>query len=213
MDPNRTEPQPPSAPPASRLIALVYAEMRALASSYLRDRPDHTLQPTALVHEAYLKLGRSSPEFNDQEHFKAMAAAAMRQVLVDHARRKLAAKRGGGARVDIDVSTVMDTSGDGRLEFRTLELNDLLETLASADPRAARVAELRLFGGLTQEQIAKVLSVSRMTVTTDWNFARAWLAARSQGRRHATPGDGSDVERPARPNSGDLNSLGTQASP
>jgi RNA polymerase sigma factor (TIGR02999 family) len=162
---------------------LVYAELRALAASFLRDRPAHTLQPTALVHEAYLKLGRSDRASRggcvDQEHFMALAATAMRQVLVDHARRRLRIKRGGGARTLIDVSTVMDSATASRRAYQTLELDELLLTLATADQRAARVAEMRLFGGMTQEQIANVLCVSRMTVVSDWAFARAWLAAKA----------------------------------
>jgi len=178
VDERRTQLEP-GARDIDRLLPMVYAELRALASSYLRSQPGHTLQPTALVHEAYLKIGRSEQgaRLHDREHFLALAATVMRQVLVDHARRRKADKRGGGGRVQLDLASVMDDADGARRAFQTLELDDLLTTLATADPRAARVAELRLFGGMSQDQIATVLSVSRMTVTTDWGFARAWLAS------------------------------------
>lgn len=161
----------------NELLPLVYKELRALASSYL-DRPGdaaHTLQPTALVHEAFLKMVGDDRQWSGREHFMAVAAKAMRQVLVDHWRKKSAEKRGGGAQ-QVSVSGL---SVEGAIdEVRVLELDDLLQQLAKADPRSARVAEMRLFGGMEQEQIARVLGVSRMTITTDWQFARAWLAAR-----------------------------------
>lgn len=174
----------------SKLLPVVYAELKALAGSFLQGRPRHTLQPTALVHEAYMKLVAKDREWADRDHFVATAARAMRQVLVDHARGKNADKRGGGnARADLNIETVADApghrgprspGGQGR-ELRVLELDDLLTRLAKDDARAARVAEMRLFGGMEQEQIARVLGVSRMTVTTDWQFARAWLANQYHG--------------------------------
>ncbi len=161
----------------NELLPLVYKELRALASSYL-DRPGdaaHTLQPTALVHEAFLKMVGDDRQWSGREHFMAVAAKAMRQVLVDHWRKKSAEKRGGGAQ-QVSISGL---SAEGAIDdVRVLELDDLLQQLAKADPRSARVAEMRLFGGMEQEQIASVLGVSRMTITTDWQFARAWLAAR-----------------------------------
>lgn len=161
----------------NELLPLVYKELRALASSYL-DRPGdaaHTLQPTALVHEAFIKMVGDDRQWSGREHFMAVAAKAMRQVLVDHWRKKSAEKRGGGAQ-QVSISGL---SAEGAIDdVRVLELDDLLQQLAKADPRSARVAEMRLFGGMEQEQIARVLGVSRMTVTTDWQFARAWLAAR-----------------------------------
>lgn len=161
----------------NELLPLVYKELRALASSYL-DRPGdaaHTLQPTALVHEAFLKMVGDDRQWSGREHFMAVAAKAMRQVLVDHWRKKSAEKRGGGAQ-QVSISGL---SAEGAIDdVRVLELDDLLQQLAKADPRSARVAEMRLFGGMEQEQIARVLGVSRMTITTDWQFARAWLAAR-----------------------------------
>lgn len=163
----------------ARLLPLVYAELKALAGSFLAGRPGHTLQPTALVHEAYMKLVGKDREWAGRDHFVATAARAMRQVLVDHARGKHRQKRGGGARKsDLTIEAIADSPGGAgsSREMRVLELDELLTRLARDDGRAARVAEMRLFGGMEQEQIARVLGVSRMTVTTDWKFARAWLA-------------------------------------
>lgn len=164
----------------NELLPLVYKELRALASSYL-DRPGdaaHTLQPTALVHEAFLKMVGDDRQWSGREHFMAVAAKAMRQVLVDHWRKRSAEKRGGGAN-QVSISGI---GAEGAIEdVRVLELDDLLQQLAKADARSARVAEMRLFGGMEQEQIARVLGVSRVTVTSDWQFARAWLASRMLG--------------------------------
>jgi RNA polymerase sigma factor (TIGR02999 family) len=159
----------------SRLLPLVYSELKLLAANYL-DRPGgHTLQPTALVHEAYLKLVGPDKVWNGRDHFFATAAVAMRQVLVDHARRKSAAKRGGGLpRAGVDVADL----GAGVQDVHVIELDELLTALAKLDPRAARVAEMRLFGGLEQDRIAAVLGISRVTVVNDWRFARAWLAGK-----------------------------------
>jgi RNA polymerase sigma factor (TIGR02999 family) len=169
------------------LLPIVYEELRALAAHHLNAPGEraYTLQPTALVHEAYLKMGSADHRWSGRDHFMAVASIAMRQVLVDHARKKHADKRGGGmARVDVNVEDVGEDEGEdhgaGR-ELRVLELHDLLTQLARADARAAQIAEMRLFGGMAQDQIANVLGVSRMTVTTDWRFARAWLASRVNG--------------------------------
>lgn len=172
-----------------RLLPMVYAELKALADSFLQGRPGHTLQPTALVHEAYLKLVSKDRQWAGRDHFVATAARAMRQVLVDHARTKGRDKRGGNAaRADICIETIADgagrrgSSGGGETrDMRVLVLDELLTRLAADDERAARVAEMRLFGGMEQEQIARVLGVSRMTVTTDWQFARAWLTSQYEG--------------------------------
>lgn len=169
----------------TRLLPLVYDELKALAGSYLSRSPGHTLQPTALVHEAYMKLVGGDKAWSGRDHFIATAAKAMRQVLVDHARRKHADKRGGSAanKADVSIDTIVESkpmSGDGSREMRVLELDDLLTRLAGADPRAARIAEMRLFGGMNQEQIAGVLGISRSTVVTDWEFARAWLAGKAK---------------------------------
>jgi RNA polymerase sigma-70 factor (ECF subfamily) len=153
----------------------------ALAAHYLDGRSQHTLQPTALVHEAYLKLARSDTSWCGRDHFVATASRAMRQILVDHARRKLAEKRGGGAvRVSVDLGSIPNDRSSGGAESRdcgVINLDALLRRLEAADERAARIAEWTLFGGMTQEEIARVLGVSRMTVTRDWQFARAWLAS------------------------------------
>ncbi len=171
----------------AELLPLVYAELKALAGSYLNKHRDgggrsHTLQPTALVHEAFMKMvgpGTSGGRRWEREHFMAVAATAMRQVLVDHARKKGAVKRGGeGQRVSI--SGVAAASDDSR-EVLVLELHELLAEFAALSPRAARVAEMRLFGGMTPEQMATVLGVSRMTADRDWELARAWLAGKMMG--------------------------------
>jgi RNA polymerase sigma-70 factor, ECF subfamily len=163
------------------LLPLVYEELRALAAHYLSAPGEQalTLQPTALVHEAYMKLGSADKRWSGRDHFMAVASTAMRQVLVDHARRRRTAKRGSDRpRADI---TIDGLSHDGTAAHAVvvLEMHDLLTQLAQLDARAARVAEMRLFGGMEQEQIARVLDISRMTVSTDWRFARAWLASRA----------------------------------
>ena len=161
---------------ADRLMRLVYEELRALAGSFFRNQPaDHTLQPTALVHEAFLKLiDQSSVRFNDRAHFFAVAATAMRQILADHARRISAAKRGGGHdRVGMEFVTL--ASDDSNQQADLVSLNDALEKLERFDPRQHRVVELRFFGGLTVEEAAEVIGVSRPTVELDWRAARAWL--------------------------------------
>jgi RNA polymerase sigma factor (TIGR02999 family) len=168
------------------LLPLVYEELRTLASHYLAlpGERAHTLQPTALVHEAYLKLGAADKRWSGRDHFMAVASIAMRQVLVDHARRKQAEKRGGGvACVDISIDGIAEDPQVSR-ELRVLELHDLLTRLAELDARAAQITEMRLFGGMSQDQISHVLGISRMTVTTDWRFARAWLASRIKGERN-----------------------------
>jgi RNA polymerase sigma factor (TIGR02999 family) len=145
-----------------------------------RERPGHTLQPTALVNEAYLRLlggAGGAPAWNDRTHFLSAAARAMRNVLVDHARARNAQKRGSGLRVTLDDE--LRGAGDPGLDF--LELNDALERLAAEEPRWARVVELRYFGGLELAEIAQALDVSTITVSRDWRFAKAWLAQRLSG--------------------------------
>ena len=156
------------------LTRLVYEELRRLAHHYMkRQRPDHTLQTTALVNEAYLRLAQQDhPSFANRAHFLAVAATAMRQILVDHAKASLRQKRGGGVReVSLDEAALV--SPEPMREI--LELNDALERLATLDSRKARVVELRYFGGLEQDEIAEVLQVSTVTVRRDWVFSRAWL--------------------------------------
>lgn len=169
---------------AAALLPLVYDELRALAGSYLRRDQSNTLQPTALVHEAYVKLIGSDRAWTGRDHFMAVAARAMRQVLVDHARAKSTAKRGGGAQKSgVSISAIGEPAkgaGAGSLDFEVLELHRLLEVLARLSARSARVAEMRLFGGMTTTQMAAVLGISDFTVKQDWQFARAWLAAKMQ---------------------------------
>ena len=157
-----------------KLTPLVYEELRRLAHHYMeRQRPDHTLQTTALVHEAYLRLvDQSRPSFKDRSHFLAVAAKAMRQILVDHARTARRQKRGAGAsKVELDEAALISPEQSGAI----LNLNDALERLASLDSRAAQGVELRYFGGLNQDEIAEVLKVSTVTVRRDWVFSKAWL--------------------------------------
>lgn len=159
---------------ADRLLSLIYEELRALAGSFFRGQPaDHTLQPTALVHEAFIRLiDQSAVQFNDRAHFFAVAATAMRQILTDHARRTASQKRGGNWK-KVDLSNV--TPAFDRDEVDVIALDDALSMLAEADARQARVVELRFFGSLTMEEIARVVGVSKATVELDWRAARAWL--------------------------------------
>ncbi len=154
-----------------QLLPLVYHELRELAAARLRgERPDHTLQPTALVHEAYLKLaGGAAQPFADRGHFFRVAARAMRQVLVDHARARRAAKR------DADASPAWVTLPDGRALDDLIAIDSALDKLAQQDARQARVIELRFFAGLGIEETATLLEVSPATVKRDWLVARAWL--------------------------------------
>jgi RNA polymerase sigma factor (TIGR02999 family) len=157
----------------AELVPQVYSELRALAASYLRgQRRDHTLQPTALVHEAFLRLVRADASaWQDRAHFFAVAATAMRQILTDHARRRQAAKRGGAEQVRVTLSGV--AAGDSPIDL--IALNDILTKLAALDERQARIVELRFFGGLTEEEVASALGVSLRTVQKDWRSAKAWL--------------------------------------
>jgi RNA polymerase sigma factor (TIGR02999 family) len=156
-----------------RLLPLVYEELRQAADRVLRrETPGHTLQPTALVHEAYLKLAAGPVASESRAHFLGIAARAMRQVLVDHARRRRAAKRGRG---EIAVSL---SEADGALNVQTddlLALDDALERLGERSDRLRKVVELRFFGGLTEEEAAQALGVTSRTIQRDWAKARAWL--------------------------------------
>ena len=157
-----------------QLFPLVYQELRERAAGYLRgERPGHTLQPTALAHEAYLRLaGRRDFPWQSRGHFMAVAARAMRAILVDHARRRRAQKRGGGeAPVEFDTGVVL--AAGAAIEFD--DLDRALTDLARRSERQARVVELRYFGGLSIEETGEVLGVSPMTVKRDWATARAWL--------------------------------------
>jgi RNA polymerase sigma factor (TIGR02999 family) len=159
-----------------RLTPVVYEELRRLAHRYMEgQRPDHTLQTTALVNEAYLRLAdQTKPSFTNRSHFFAVAAKAMRQILVNHAKAAQRQKRGAGAsKVELDEAALVSPEQPQAI----LDLNDALERLATLDSRKAHVVELSYFGGLQQEEIAKVLKVSTVTVRRDWVFARAWLYA------------------------------------
>jgi RNA polymerase sigma-70 factor, ECF subfamily len=155
-------------------MPLVYDELRRLADHYLRqERPDHTLQPTALVHEAYLRLiDQSRVEWQSRAHFLGVAAQLMRRILVDHARRHHALKR-GGFRQKLSLDEAVDYSQTRDLDL--VVLDDALNALAQFDERQSRMVELRFFGGLTIEETAEALAVSPATVKVDWNMAKAWL--------------------------------------
>ncbi len=173
---------------ASSLSPTVYAELRGLAAAYLRaERPGHTLQATALVHEAYLKL-MNQPGFSSRDRTRtiAMAAHAIRRILVDHARTRGRRKRGGErGRIPL-VESVAFTSAPG---LDLLDLDAALERLAGQSPQRAEIVEMRFFAGMTAEEMARVLGVSSRTVERDWRYARAWLyrelnpPARSGGGR------------------------------
>jgi RNA polymerase sigma factor (TIGR02999 family) len=156
------------------LMPLVYGELRRLASHYLRqERSDHTLQSTALVHEAYARLvGQNVPEWQNRAHFFGVAAQLMRQILVDHARHRRAAKRGGE---QCKLALEDAESESKRTEVDLIALDDALQGLAKIDPQQSRVVELRFFGGLSIEDTSEVLGISPSTVKRDWNTARVWL--------------------------------------
>ena len=161
---------------ASRLMPLVYDELRRLAASYLRrERQGQTLQATALVHEAYVRLVRPGDQpWHGRTHFLAIAALSMRQVLVDRARRRGAAKRGGGEqRVTLDDALLPAPQPDTGVDL--VALDAALTALAALDPQQARIVELRYFGGLTVEETAEVVGVSPATVKRHWTLARAYL--------------------------------------
>jgi len=162
------------------LMPLVYDELRRLARSYLRrQRQSHTLQPTALVHEAYLRLiDQKSVSLQNRAQFFGLAAASMRSILVDHARRRRAAKRGGSQ------NTLSLNGAEGLIaksDVDLVALDDALNALAAIKPEHSRVVELRFFGGLTIEEAAEVLGKSHATVERDWTFARSWLRRELSG--------------------------------
>jgi len=160
---------------ASALLELVYDELRGLAGGYLRsERADHTLQPTALAHEAWMRLvDQSRVQWQGRAHFLAVAAQAMRRILVDHARSKKRQKRGGAwQRVELDPELVQTAES-----LDLVALDSALEKLKALDARQAQVVELRFFAGLPVKEVAEVLGVSVGTVERDWRFASAWLAA------------------------------------
>jgi RNA polymerase sigma factor (TIGR02999 family) len=165
-----------------RLLPTVYSELRQLAASYLRrETREHTLQATALVHEAFLKLvDQRAVRWQNRAHFFGIAAQLMRRILVDYARARGAAKRGAGeSHLSLDEALVMAAARDVDL----LALDELLTRLAVVDPQQSRIVELRFFGGLTMDETAEVLQISPATVGRDWTLAKAWLHAGLTGRQ------------------------------
>jgi RNA polymerase sigma factor (TIGR02999 family) len=159
------------------LLPLVYDELRALAQSYFRrEAANHTLQPTSLVHEAYVRLiDQTRVEWQDRAHFLAVAAMAMRRVLIDHARKQKAVRRGGD-HDRVTLSNLDLSAGDSEIDF--LALDELLDELAQLDDRQHRIVELRFFGGLSMEDVATVMGLSISTIESEWRMARAWLSKR-----------------------------------
>lgn len=158
----------------NELTPLVYEELRQLARYFMgRQRPDHTLQATALVNEAYLRLAdQTNPSWQNRAHFFAVAARAMRQILVNYAQSQRSQKRGGGAlKVELDEAAIVSPEASKEI----VDLHEALERLAALDSRKAQVVELKYFGGLNYDEIAEVLKISPVTVRRDWEFARAWL--------------------------------------
>jgi RNA polymerase sigma factor (TIGR02999 family) len=156
-----------------QLVPLLYSELRDLARFQLnRERPGHTLQSGALVHEAYLRLLGQTPYVEDRDHFLMLAARLMRQILVDHARTRLAAKRGAGQTVQLDPSLVLPQSRS----IDVVALDDALHDLSRLDEQQGRIVELRFFGGLSIGEVAAALDISPATVKRDWAVAKVWLA-------------------------------------
>jgi RNA polymerase sigma-70 factor, ECF subfamily len=168
---------------SDKLMEIVYPELRRIAGAYLnRERPGHTLEPTALVNELYVKLIASCPiTLRNRTHFFALAAQCLRHILVDYARLHRAKKRGrNGLKVTVSAAELGFATSTEDL----LSVHEALTQFQQLDPRAAKVVELRFFGGLDEEQVAEVLEVSKNTVQRDWKTARAWLASRLQTKRN-----------------------------
>lgn len=163
-----------SASAPDKLLPLVYEDLRRLAYSYFsKENTDHTLQPTALVHEAYIRLVKwENVSWQNRAHFFAVAAEVMRKILVDHARRKNAQKRAGGGQ-KIVLNEAIGFSDEKELDL--VKLDEALETLERLDKRQAKIVELRFFGGLTIEETAYILKISETTVKREWTFAKAWF--------------------------------------
>jgi len=158
-----------------KLMPLVYSELRRLASNYLRrERAEHTLQPTALVNEAYLKLvDQRNAKWQNRAHFFGISAQLMRRILVDHARQRQAVKRGGVEQQRLSITSAQAVMKQPEIDL--LALNEALEELTTMDPQHGRIVELKFFGGLSIEETAEVLGISHATVERDWKLARAWL--------------------------------------
>lgn len=163
------------------LLPLVYDELRRLAKRYMKSQPSgHTLQTTALVHEAYLKLADNKDrKWRDRSHFFGVAAQAMRHILVDHARANQTGKRGGADKIVVELDEAATLSADRAAEV--VALDEALKILESKDARKSRVVELRYFAGLSVEETAEVLKVSEPTVMRDWRFAKSWLLKELSG--------------------------------
>jgi RNA polymerase sigma factor (TIGR02999 family) len=164
----------------AELTPLVYEELRRVAHHHLSgQRPNHTLQTTALVNEAYLRLAdQTNPRWQNRAHFFAVAARAMRQILVSYARTQQAQKRGGGAfKMDLDEAALIAPEESKEI----VDLHEALEQLSALDLRKAQVVELKYFGGLNYDEIAEVLKISRITVRRDWEFAKVWLYTELRG--------------------------------
>ena len=169
-------------PGLDQMFPVLYDELHRLAEAYLRrEDPGHTLQPTALLHEAYLRLiDQRRVDWRNRAQFLGVAAGIMRRILVDHARSRAALKRGSGAE---PVSLSLVEAPSGRPEVELIALEQALERLTALDPRKAKVVELKFFGGLTAQEIAEVLQISDATVEREWTFARAWLYKAIEGAR------------------------------
>jgi RNA polymerase sigma-70 factor (ECF subfamily) len=176
---------------AEKLVPLVYEELKRLARGYMRrERPDHTLQTTALVHEAYLRLVRQrKPNWQCRSHFFGIAAQMMRRILLDHARGHLRQKRSGPAQV-LRLDEALTFSREQSEEL--VKLNEALKRLSAIDPRQGKIVELRFFGGLSVEETSEVLCISPKTVKRDWAVAKAWL----HGELRPSPGDIPEARGP-----------------
>jgi len=160
----------------AELMPLVYDELRRVARAYLqRERKDHTLQATALVHEAYLRLVDDTKlSWKDRAHFYGIAARLMRQILMQHARAHDTAKRGGPGQIKLSLDQAPDAAAESAVEL--VALDDALVDFTKSYPRKSKVVEMKFFGGMEAKEISEVLQVSEKTVTRDWNFARLWLS-------------------------------------
>ena len=174
------------------LLPLVYGELHTLAEHAMAgERPDHTLGATSLVHEAYLRLvGQTPLSWQNRAHFLGVAARAMRQILIEHARRRRSKKRGGGAQ-RVTLSPIASPSEVPLIDL--VALDEALTALAEQDPRKAQVVELRFFGGLNRHEAAEVLGITLRTVDRDWNYAQAWLQRELAGREEERRAGGDDV--------------------
>ena len=170
-------------PDTNAMFAIVYDELRGLAQSWWQDQqPGQTIQPTALVHEAYMKIASGRPEYHDEEHFRAIAARAMRQALVQLFRVKHTLKRGGSNRSQVTLTGI---ESDGQIDpAMVMALDEAIGVLETLDDRKSQVVEMRYFGGMNESEIARVLGVSERTIRADWRSARAWLSKRLAEHDH-----------------------------